>query len=105
MKRSKQSLIAIVTDNSDTWPRERRIEVTGRRFCQTLKALIDAGDRGVTSLTLGSWAVRTSQYIHILRRKYGLNIETVREPHDGGEHGRYVLKSKVTIGGSDDIAA
>ena len=105
MRRRQQSLHVIVTDNSDTWPRERRIEVTGRRFCQALKALVDAGPRGVTALEISSWALRLGHYVFVLRRRYGIEIETVREPHDGGSHARYVLKSKVTIGGSDDIAA
>ena len=105
MKRSKQSLTAIVTDNSDTLPRERRIEVSGRRFCQTLKALIDAGPRGVTALEMSSWALRLGHYVWVLRHRHGLSIETLREPHDGGQHARYRLISNVRIVGADDIAA
>jgi hypothetical protein len=66
---------------------------------RTLRALVEAGERGVTSLEISTWALRTSHYIFKLRRA-GLTIETIREPHDGpvpGKHGRYVLRSRVCI--------
>jgi len=65
----------------------------------TLEALIETGKSGVTALELAnSWALRLGAYVHDLR-KLGLDIETIREPHDdiGGWHGRYVLHSEVTI--------
>ena len=70
--------------------------VTGQ-VAKALEALVAHGAAGVTSLEASSWAYRFGAYVHNLRRDYGLAIETVREPHDGGWHGRYVLHSSVTI--------
>lgn len=79
------------------------IEATGR-YGQALKALIDAGDKGVTALEISSWALRLSHYVHILRTdpRYNLDIETAYEDHevDGmgpGRHGRYRLISRVEL--------
>ncbi len=81
----------------------RDITVTGR-YAQALKALIEAGPKGVTALEISSWALRLSHYIHILRKddRYQLDIETINEEHevDGmgpGIHGRYVLKSRIEL--------
>jgi len=66
---------------------------------RTLRALIEAGERGVTSLEISTWALRVSHYVFKLRRA-GLLIETRREPHEGpvpGKHGRYFLRSHVAI--------
>ena len=75
----------------------REIEVTGARFIQTLRALLEAGNRGTTALEMSSWALRLGHYVFILRHKYGLDIETKTEPHDGGHHARYVLHSQVRL--------
>ena len=72
------------------------LHVTGQ-VAKALEALVARGAAGVTSLEASSWAYRLGAYIHDLRRDHGLLIETVREPHDGGWHGRYVLHSAVTI--------
>lgn len=56
-----------------------------------------AGDIGVTALERP--APRWSHYIMMLRRA-GLDIETIMERHGGpysGSHGRYVLRSRVTV--------
>jgi hypothetical protein len=89
----------------------RRFSTCGR-FAMTLKALIEAGAEGVTSMTLAqSWAIRTSHYVYRLRRDHGLMIETIKEPHDGefaGHHARYVLHDRVRVvddGVSDQRAA
>ncbi len=63
-----------------------------------LAELIAAGSRGVTPITHP--APRWSHYVFILRREYGLLIETIDEPHGGqfaGTHARYVLRSDVVI--------
>ena len=73
--------------------------VTGQ-VAKALAALLSAGAAGVTALEVNSWAYRLGAYVHTLRHDYGLAIETVREPHDGGWHGRYVLHSPVSIGGA-----
>lgn len=105
MRREKQTLTAVVSDSYDVLSRERRITVTGRRYCQTLHALVDAGPRGVTALEMSSWALRLGHYIFILRRTHGLSIETLREDHDGGTHARYRLISDVRIAGAGEKQA
>ena len=98
----RQTLRAVVVTANIDYPllsERREIEVVGR-FAQTLKALVDAGEKGVTALDLSSWAVRLSHYIYILRGKHGLVIETIQERHEGefpGKHGLYVLRSQVEI--------
>jgi hypothetical protein len=71
-------------------------EVEGRA-AETLLCLVQASDTGITALEVSSWAYRLASYIHDLRHKFGLDIRTQREPHDGGTHGRYVLLSAVEI--------
>lgn len=79
---------------------ERTISCTGQ-VARTLRALVEVGPRGVTSLEISNWALRLSHYVFLLRRRHGLDIETLREPHDGpsgpGTHGRYILKTPVRI--------
>jgi hypothetical protein len=71
--------------------------VTGQ-CAKALTALAAAGARGVTALEVNSWAYRLGAYVHTLRHRHGLAIDTVREPHEGGWHGRYVLRSPVAMG-------
>ena len=70
--------------------------VTGQ-VAKALVALVKAGARGVTALEVSSWAYRLGAYVHTLRHECGLAIETIREPHENGWHGRYVLHSAVTL--------
>jgi hypothetical protein len=61
-----------------------------------LDRLLVAGTTGCT--TLENPAPRVSHYVFKLRTKFGLNIETITEQHDGpyaGHHARYVLRSRV----------
>ncbi len=78
----------------------RNIACSGQ-VARTLRALVEAGPRGITSLEISSWALRTSHYVFILRRRHDLAIETLREPHDSpagpGSHGRYILKTPARI--------
>ena len=70
--------------------------VTGR-VAWTLAELHRAGTAGITAADYPG--TRLSQYVHLLRRK-GVHVETVRERHGGefaGTHGRYVLRSHITI--------
>lgn len=79
-----------------------RIAISGRQPKRALAALIRAGSKGVKALELSSWAYRLGAYVHTLRHDYGLAIETLREPHDGGWHGRYVLHTPCQIiGGAE----
>jgi hypothetical protein len=70
--------------------------VTGQT-AKALASLMVAGKRGITALEVNSWAYRLGAYVHQLRHQHGLAIETQREPHEGGWHGRYVLRSIVTL--------
>jgi hypothetical protein len=69
--------------------------VTGQT-AKALMALHRAGAAGVTALEVSTWAYRFAAYCYDLR-KHGLDIETVREAHDGGWHGRHVLHTPVTL--------
>ena len=74
-----------------------RIAISARQQRRALAALINAGSQGITALEISSWAYRLGAYVHVLRHDYGLAIETLREPHDGGWHGRYVLHTPCRI--------
>jgi len=84
----------------------RTIELSGRN-AWTLAKLIDAGKRGCTAIS--DPAPRWSGYVHKLRHRYGLDIETVHESHDGpfaGRHARYVLNSRVRpVATAEPVAA
>jgi len=73
----------------------RRLEVTGQT-AKALMALAAAGEHGCTALEVSSWALRFAHYVLCLRR-LGLQIDMQREPHSGGWHGRYRLRSGVEI--------
>ena len=73
------------------------IAISARQPRRALAAMIIAGSKGVTALELSTWAYRLGAYVHTLRHDYGLTIETLREPHDGGWHGRYVLHTPCQI--------
>ncbi len=77
---------------------DRAFTVSGRP-AETLLSLLDAGPRGVTSLEAfqAGWAVRLAAYVHRLRSECGLVIETRRESHLGGSHGRYLLHTPVEV--------
>jgi hypothetical protein len=80
----------------DDTPSGFPITIVGREYW-TLRRLIDAGDRGVSSLD--NIGPRVSHYIFKLRG-YGLVIETVVERHGGtypGHHARYRLHSKLQV--------
>ena len=81
----------------------RTIEAQGR-YGQMLRELVNAGRRGVTSLEISSWALRTSHYVDVLRKddRYRLRIRTDLETHhvDGmqpGRHARYFLETPVEL--------
>jgi hypothetical protein len=74
-----------------------RIAINARQPRRALAALIKAGSKRVTALELSSWAYRLGAYVHTLRHDYGLAIETLHEPHEGGWHGRCVLQNPCQI--------
>ena len=75
---------------------ERLFEVQGQT-AKTLAALIESGDHGCTAQEVSSWAYRFAAYCWDLRHRYGLDIQTIREAHHGGWHGRHVLITPVEI--------
>lgn len=76
---------------------EERTHFVKGRNAQALLWLIYKAEGGVTALEVSSWALRLGAYVFVLRHDYGLSIITVREPHDGGNHGRYVLKDVLEV--------
>jgi len=74
------------------------------RDAQTVEALMAAGDLGITSLEVSSWAFRLSAYIFNLRKE-GLTIDTRTEDHDGGSHARYVLRDSLEVVEPQALAA
>jgi len=87
-----------LTVRARTLPDGSSFTVTGR-MAETLLSLIEAGSRGITSLEAfeAGWAVRLAAYVHRLRTVCRLAIETRREPHKGGHHARYTLRSAVEV--------
>lgn len=84
---------AVVDGNGTTRP----IGVSGRN-AWALAHLIRNGERGCTPIDVPG--PRWSAYVHKLRHEYGLDIETIDEPHGGpyaGTHARYVLRSQVRL--------
>jgi len=67
------------------------------RVAQALLWLVHKGEGGVTAVEVQGWAVRLGAYVFTLRHSYRLAIITIREPHDGGNHARYVLRESVEI--------
>jgi hypothetical protein len=82
----------------------RDVTVNGRNAWALLR-LIEAGENGCTPLERP--APRWSDYIFQLRGM-GFVIETIHERHGGpfpGNHGRYVLRSRVTVLQEEGLAA
>jgi hypothetical protein len=88
----KLNVTAIVRDGGEA----REICVRGQA-ARALLALVEAGTRGVTALEVCTWALRLAAYCHWLKKRCGLLIAMVREPHPGGWHGRHILRSRVEI--------
>lgn len=81
------------------------LELSGRE-AWALKELVDAGASGCTPVTHPG--PRWSGYVHRLRHRRGLAIETVHEAHKGpfpGTHARYLLRSKVSVLAAESEAA
>lgn len=86
--------VQILDDNNEVT--SSPISVIGREaWC--LRKLIDAGEKGVSSLD--NIGPRLAHYVYKLR-SYGFAIETVHEKHGGdfpGSHARYRNHSKLHI--------
>lgn len=95
---SIQNTIPCLTVKTFHNGKDKTFELKGQK-ARMLQALIKAGSIGVTALELSNtWAFRTSAYVHDLRNPpYNLDIQMIKEPHDGGWHGRYILHSYAEI--------
>ncbi len=91
MKRETITYSVINADGS------KRTGVVRGQTARTLQALVQAGPVGCTAHEVSSWALRFAAYAHDLRHKHDLAIETLREEHPGGWHGRHRLLTPVTI--------
>ena len=91
-KREKPFITVAISDGDS----ERQLTVRGQ-YARTLDALVRSGKAGTTALEISSWALRLSHYIFALRKDHNLKIEMVREPHETGHHGRYILHSDVRV--------
>jgi hypothetical protein len=87
--KSTDRLRVILDDGSPSF-------IASGQTAKAIRALVLAGKQGVTALEVATWAYRFAAYCHCLR-KHGLDIETLREDHDGGWHGRHVLHSLVRL--------
>jgi hypothetical protein len=74
----------------------RRIAVRGQN-ARALLCLLKAGERGITSRDAFEWAHWFPSYVYDLRKAHRLQIDSIIEPHEGGKHARYILRSRVTI--------
>jgi hypothetical protein len=83
----------------------KRTAVVRGQTAKTLRELVKAGPKGVTALGCDTWAFRLAAYCHTLRHEHGLAIETLREEHPGGWHGRHVLRTPVAIEADESEAA
>jgi hypothetical protein len=85
--------VAVLLDDGS----ERFVYPVGRD-AWALANLIEAGNAGCTPID--NPGPRWSHYVFKLRHEYGLNIETIDEPHGGpyaGTHARYVLRETVRV--------
>ena len=70
---------------------------------KTLKYLIESNGKGCTALEISkTFALRLSEYIRSLRNDglaggHNLEIITIREKNPSNWHGRYLLKSHVSV--------
>ena len=92
-------MITFTIDNAD-----EEITIIGKK-ARLLKMLYDNRDEGITALDVVPWICGISCYLYDLRHIHGLNIETTKEPHVGGYHGRYRLKSGINIIHVEDEAS
>lgn len=86
-----------LTVTARTLPDGRAFTVKGRD-AWALSALLKAGTRGCTPIDHPG--PRWSGYVFNLKRKHGLDIETITENHSGpfaGSHARYRLRSNVEV--------
>ncbi|CAN1556863.1 hypothetical protein MCERH10_02430 [Caulobacteraceae bacterium] len=88
--RSRNQKVRIIRDDGGP-----SFTVSGQT-AKAITALVLAGRQGVTALEVSTWAYRFAAYCHELRKR-GLEIETLREPHEGGWHGRHVLHTLVRL--------
>ncbi|MBI4968129.1 MAG: hypothetical protein HZC25_08405 [Rhodospirillales bacterium] len=99
MKRDTLTYSVVMPDG------ERRTATVRGQTAKALRTLVTAGPNGATALECGAWAFRFAAYCHVLRRRHGLTIETRREEHPGGWHGRHVLRTPIIFEPSESEVA
>lgn len=92
------SLQFAISDNDAS----ERLQSLKGQYARTLRALIEAGPKGITALDVSStWALRLAHYVWVLRHREGISVTTTWEPHDGaagpGRHARYTLQSAARL--------
>jgi mRNA-degrading endonuclease RelE of RelBE toxin-antitoxin system len=76
-KYPKTPVMAIIYDE----PKPRKV-LLKRKVAQTLRALVDRGELGITALEMSNtWALRIADYVFSLRHNHKIGILMVREPH------------------------
>jgi len=72
----------------------------------TLALLVEKGAAGVTAFDFrGGPPFRLPAYVFGLKRRHHLAIETRREPHEGGWHGKFILHTPLVIVARSDWPA
>ncbi|QGJ73793.1 hypothetical protein [Sinorhizobium meliloti] len=93
---SRQQTIRVNILNDNNEPCGFPVTFVGRE-AYTLRKLIDAGERGISSLD--HIGIRLSHYVLKIRRA-GITVETVPTSHGGafpGHHGVYKLRSRLRV--------
>ncbi|MCG8561118.1 MAG: hypothetical protein MI824_15075 [Hyphomicrobiales bacterium] len=91
----RQHHLKVAVGTGDT---RRVVTLSEGRTIWALDEMLKAGSRGCTPID--NPAPRWSSYVHKLRARYGIHIETVLEAHGGrfkGTHARYILRDQVTV--------
>jgi len=77
--------------------------VTGQE-AHTLALLVEKGATGIVAYDFrGGPPFRLPAYTHNLIRRHRLVIETRREAHEGGWHGRFILHTPLEIVWRSDL--
>jgi hypothetical protein len=81
-----------IADDENT----RQIVLVGR-LAETLNALAQVGERGLTERDAGEFCWRLSDYVAQLRKRHNVPIVSRDEVHKGGWHVRYLLEIRVNV--------
>ena len=76
---------------------DRDITITGRKLIRVFLMLHSRRNSGVSQYDVLDITTRLSAMVWNLHRNLKLDIVAEWEGHDGGQHARYYLRSRVTI--------